>query len=145
MIANVGNVKVLPKAPQSDDPMALLTVLGDPERANEAKAYLAELSIVLAENIKVRDEAQTATAEANRRVGAAEAAERRASEAQQQLQSETESSSERLAAERAAVDAAYKALEERNEQLDAQQERIDDLAGRLRETAKHLMEWLDHE
>lgn len=145
MIANVGNVKALPRAPRSDDPMALLTVLGDPVRANEAKAYLTELNTVLAENVKVRDEAQAATAEANRCIAAANVAERKALDAQQRLQSETESSSKQLAAERATVNAAYAALEDRNDQLGAQQERIDDLAGRLRETAKHLMEWLDHE
>jgi septal ring factor EnvC (AmiA/AmiB activator) len=145
MIANVGNARALPRAPRSDDPMALLTVLGDPDRANEAKAYLSELNAVLAENIRVRDQAQAATAEANRCIAAANAAERKALDAQQQLQSETETSSEQLSAERAAVDSAYTALEERSEQLDKQQARIDDLTGSLRETAKHLMEWLDHD
>jgi septal ring factor EnvC (AmiA/AmiB activator) len=145
MIANVGNARALPRAPRSDDPMALLTVLGDPDRASEAKAYLAELNAVLAENVKVRDQAQAATAEANKCIAAANAAEQRALDAQQQLQSETESSSEQLAAERAAVDTAYTALEQRSEQLDRQQARIDDLTGRLREIAKRLMEWVDHD
>jgi len=141
MIGHVGSVKALPKAPRSDDPMALLTVLGDPERAKEAKVYLTELNAVLVENMKVRDDALAATAEAEKRITQANEAERKARDSERRKRDESETAAQHFAAERAAVETAYQALDDRTEQLERQQQHVDDLANRLREIAKHLTEW----
>lgn len=72
-VGHIGAVRTPPKLPAgNNDPLAMLTLLADPERTAEAKTYLADLNAATEENARVTAQAREAVAEAQARIDEAE-------------------------------------------------------------------------